>query len=66
MSDRWRVGRKVGRTIYRQLGPEPSDDDELIGMMDTVELAQEAATAHNLLGALARIKVIAHPFLEHE
>lgn len=21
----YRVGRKVGRTVYRQLGPEPSD-----------------------------------------
>ncbi len=35
----WRVGRKVGRTIYAQVGPEPSDDDVLIGVMDTPELA---------------------------
>lgn len=35
----WRTGRTVGRTIYRQVGPEPSDDDVLIGVMDTPELA---------------------------
>lgn len=27
--DRWRVGRTVGRTIYRQLGDDPSKGDEL-------------------------------------
>lgn len=46
----WRTGRKVGRTIYAQLGPEPSDDDVLIGMMDTPELAAEAVGCHNRLG----------------
>lgn len=34
-----RVGRKVGRTIYMQVGVEPSDDDPLVGVMDTPELA---------------------------
>lgn len=43
----WRVGRKVGRTIYAQVGPEPSDDDVLIGMMDTEPLARCAVDAHN-------------------
>jgi hypothetical protein len=43
----WRVGRKVGRTIYQQVGPEPSDDDVLIGFMDTPELAWQAVAAHN-------------------
>lgn len=42
---RWRTGRTVGRTIYRQTGP--SDDDELIGVMDTVELAREVVEAVN-------------------
>lgn len=45
---RWRTGRKVGRTLYAQLGPEPSDDDPLIGVMDTTELAAEAVAAHNI------------------
>lgn len=43
----WRVGRKVGRTIYAQLGEDPSYDDPLIGMMDTKVLAQIAVAAHN-------------------
>lgn len=43
----WRVGRKVGRTIYAQVGAEASDDDVLIGVMDTAALAAEAAHAHN-------------------
>lgn len=44
---RWRVGRKVGRTIYRQLLEHPNDGDELVGVMDSVALAQEAVEAHN-------------------
>lgn len=47
MEMRWRVGRKVGRTIYAMVGPEPSDDDILIGMMDSVALAMDAVGAHN-------------------
>jgi len=43
----WRVGRKLGRTIYAMVGAEPCDDDVLIGMMDTAELAGEACVAHN-------------------
>lgn len=43
----WRVGRRVGRTIYRQIRPEPSDDDVLIGVMDTPELAREVVDARN-------------------
>lgn len=46
MSDAvWRTGRKVGRTIYAQLGTEPSDDDPLIGVMDTPELAAAVVAA---------------------
>lgn len=36
---RWRTGRKVGRTIY--------DDDKLVGIMDTPELAQAVVNALN-------------------
>jgi hypothetical protein len=32
---RWRTGRKVGRTIYAQIGDQPSDHDPLLGLMDT-------------------------------
>jgi len=44
---RWRVGRKVGRTIYAQLADAPGDHDPLIGLMDTKALAQAAVRAHN-------------------
>lgn len=43
----WRTGRKVGRTIYAQLGPTPDDHDPLIGVMDTRALAEAAVRAHN-------------------
>jgi len=36
---RWRVGRKVGRTLYL--------DDVLVGMLDTPELAAKAVAALN-------------------
>lgn len=44
---RWRVGRKVGRTIYLQRGLEPSDNDILIGVMDTPDYAEHVVNAHN-------------------
>lgn len=43
----WRVGRKVERTLYAQLGPQPSDDDILIGMVDTPALAARLVLDHN-------------------
>ena len=43
----WRTGRKTGRVLYAQLGEEASGDDPVIGIMDTPELAREAAVAHN-------------------
>ena len=36
----WRVGRKVGRTLY--------DGDTLIGVMDTPELAERVVEAVNV------------------
>jgi len=47
MSEQWRVGRSVGRTIYRQVSDEPSKEDELIGVMDTRELAALVVRAVN-------------------
>lgn len=44
---RWRTGRKVGRTIYAQFGPEPDDRDALIGTMDTVTFAAHLVYLHN-------------------
>lgn len=43
----WRTGRSVGRTIYRQIGDDPAKGDELIGVMDTPELATLVVDAVN-------------------
>lgn len=56
-----RTGRKVGRTLYEQRGPHPSDSDPLIGLMDTPELAQQVVTAVN---AMARIRELHAPVTE--
>ena len=48
----WRVGRKLGRTIYAQVGPEPSDDDELLGLMETESIAASVVEAHNRTGSM--------------
>lgn len=43
----WRVGRKLGRTLYAELGPRPDQDHVLIGMLDSELLARAACEAHN-------------------
>lgn len=42
----WRVGRKLGRTIYAEDG---TDEGTLLGMVDTVGIAQHVVKIHNLL-----------------
>lgn len=42
----WRVGTKVGRTVYAVVGPDRS---VLIGLLDTAFLAADAVYAHNIL-----------------
>jgi hypothetical protein len=36
----WRVGTKLGRTVYRQHGIDPCGKDTFLGMMETRELAE--------------------------
>lgn len=43
----YRVGRSLGRTIYRQVGDEPSKDDVFLGIMDTPALAEMVVDALN-------------------
>jgi hypothetical protein len=43
----WRTGRKLGRTVYARTGGYDQDEDPVIGMLDTPELAEEAVEAHN-------------------
>lgn len=53
--EEWRVGRKVGRTIYRQRSADPADGDELIGVMDTIDAAKLAAQAPLLARLLLEV-----------
>ncbi len=48
---RYRVGRSLGRTIYQQVGDEPSKTDICLGMMDTPELGQMVVDALNTVNA---------------
>lgn len=43
----WRLGRHLGRTVYVQVGPEPSNDDVLLGLMETETLARHVVDLHN-------------------
>jgi hypothetical protein len=43
----WRQGRHEPRHMYAQIGAEPSDDDPIVGTLDTPEAAEEACLAHN-------------------
>ncbi|RYY06985.1 MAG: hypothetical protein EON55_22235 [Alphaproteobacteria bacterium] len=45
---RLRVGKTVGRTLYLRRGEEDSYLDELIGMVDTPELAGKIVEAWNV------------------
>lgn len=57
----YRTGRSLGRTIYRQVGDEPSKDDVFIGIMDTPELAEMVVGALNprrLLLDPAEVRVV--------
>lgn len=44
MGDRYRAGRSVGRTIY---AVQPDGSEQLVGVMDTRELAAEVVEAMN-------------------
>lgn len=53
-----RQGRKVGRTLYELAGAEPSDDDVLVGVVDTPELAALIVAAVNQGDRLAAIEAV--------
>jgi hypothetical protein len=53
VDENWRVGRKVGRTLYRE---EPGTDGELIGVMDTREAARLAAAAPAMYRLLCAVQ----------
>lgn len=47
LTQRWRTGRSVGRTIYLQVGEQPSKEDHLIGVLDNIGLAEYAVKCVN-------------------
>lgn len=51
MAERWRTGRKVGRTIYAH--KDGDYEGRLIGMMDTPDLAAEVVRAVNNMRVIA-------------
>ena len=54
----WRVGRKLGRTLYeRKYTDGPSDDDRFLGVMDTPEDARRVVDAVN---AVDRVRALHH------
>lgn len=47
-SYKWRTGRKLGRTIYAMHDKyAPSDNDVLLGMMDSPYIAEMIVREHN-------------------
>lgn len=48
----WRTGRSRPETIYMMVGPEPSDADELLGVLMPTGAAHAAVEAHNRLAEL--------------
>ena len=43
----WRTGRKLGRTVYEQVGDEAGWSDKFLGMMETRQLAEYVCLAVN-------------------
>jgi hypothetical protein len=47
MAERFRIGRKLGRTVYQENPDHPGEGDKLIGIMDTREWGQRVVDALN-------------------
>jgi hypothetical protein len=47
----WRVGSKLGRTVYAQTGCHPGEADTLLGMMETPHLAAYVVALHTARNA---------------
>jgi hypothetical protein len=62
MDKKWRTGRTIGRTIYRQVGDQASKKDQFVGVMDTVELADLVVAALNAYEA-EQERTATSPFL---
>ena len=58
MTKRWRTGRNVGRTIYNY--------DELVGVMDTPDLARMVVDAMNLIDNIPEVTLPLLDQREHQ
>lgn len=45
--DRYRVGRSLGRTVYRMRGNRPSKSDDFVGIMESRDLGEVVVAALN-------------------
>jgi hypothetical protein len=53
----WRTGRSLGRTVYAQAGTGAAKGDQLLGLMETPEIADYVVELHNRdLAAALRAK----------
>jgi hypothetical protein len=43
----WRTGRSLGRTVYAQAGTGAAKGDQLLGLMETTEIADYVVELHN-------------------
>ena len=57
----WRNGRSLGRTVYAQAGTAAAKGDQLLGLMETTELADYVVELHNRNVASARRQSIPPP-----
>lgn len=55
---KFRTGRKVGRTLYVQIGDQPDDMDLLIGIVDS---SDQADIIVNAVNAVERIRELHRP-----
>ncbi len=54
----WRMGRELPRCLFLQKGPQPSDSDSFLGMVESPALAKRVVEAVN--GATERAQKLAH------
>lgn len=47
---KWRIGRTLGRTIYAEIGPDPSKQDFFLGIFDSKEVASYLVRMQNSRG----------------
>ena len=57
---KFRTGRKVGRTLYVQIGDQPDDMDLLIGIVDSTDQANIVVNAVNAVATIRELHTPVH------